>query len=609
MASPAIRKSARIKLYQQKQQKLLELLAKDDSENDSEDDEELESCEQNNEGDTDNVNGTNIIDSSDDDEEVFSDEDLQVDLVDSSDNEEEDEQQNCNPVDDEIWTSKVKPIPQFAFDDASSGVKIDVNEESSPRDIFDKIFSKDIVDTLINATNNYGKTLLSSDVSTTGKRKGKRRKFRELDKDEFGRFIGLCLLQGQTRSPTIRKLFSKDPLYYHPIFGVTMSGRRFQQILRCFTCELVEDSEDKLTKIRPLVNMVRKSFQEAFSPNKNLSLDESLLLFRGRLSIRQYIKIKAAKYGIEFFELTTPDGYVLNFEVYEGKDSKTSEVKGEKTQNIVLRLMEPYLSRGHHVYMDNYYNSIRLSERLLQSQTHSTGTLRSNRKGNPKDVIAKKLKKGELVWKRKGDVYISKWKDKRDVLSITTAHHPALIEVANRYGIKKNKPTDIAAYNDNMGGIDRADQMVSYYSSPRKTIRWYKKVLFHLLDLCVWNSFYIFKQFHGKGAFLDFRDSLIRSLIQLPSEISDGKDLQKKNVSLSRSSNKSASPQSVSNSGISKPHYLEKIPLRESTTKKSSFLRCRQCSKHKIRRETSYRCRDCIDHPPLCPTCVEAFHN
>lgn len=77
-------------------------------------------------------------------------------------------------------------------------------------------------------------------------------------------------------------------------------------------------------------------------------------------------------------------------------------MKGEKTQNIVLRLMEPRLSKGHHVFIDNYYNSIRLSERLLQS--HTTGTLRSNRKVNGKEVIAKKLKKGELVWKRKGAV-------------------------------------------------------------------------------------------------------------------------------------------------------------------------------------------------------------
>lgn len=339
-------------------------MAKSDSENDSEDDQENLVCSN---GSTDKSD-SQLSDDERGDQEALSDEECD-DAQDESSDDEEDQQNDDTGDDTEDWNSVVKPIPEFAFDESSSGVKIDVSEHSSPRDIFDKIFSREIVSTLMDATNSYGKNLYNTELKSV------KRKFREIDADEFGRFLGLCLLQWQIRSPTIRKLFSKDPLYYHPIFGATMSGRRFEQILRCFSCELVEDTEDKLTKVRPLVDMMRKSFQEAFSPKKNLSLDESLLLFRGRLGFRQYIKIKAAKYGIEFFELTTSDGYVLNFEIYEGKDSKTNELKGEKTQNIVLRLMEPYLSKGHHVFMDNYYNSIRLSERLLQSNTHSTGTL------------------------------------------------------------------------------------------------------------------------------------------------------------------------------------------------------------------------------------------
>lgn len=45
-----------------------------------------------------------------------------------------------------------------------------------------------------------------------------------------------------------------------------------------------------------------------------------MLLFRGRLSFRQYIKTKKAKYGIKFYVLTTSDGYRLNFKMYQGKN-------------------------------------------------------------------------------------------------------------------------------------------------------------------------------------------------------------------------------------------------------------------------------------------------
>lgn len=42
--------------------------------------------------------------------------------------------------------------------------------------------------------------------------------------------------------------------------------------------------------------------------------------------------------------------------------------------------------------MDNYYNSVELSNLLYKQKTHTTGTLRSNRKKNPKSIIRKTLK-------------------------------------------------------------------------------------------------------------------------------------------------------------------------------------------------------------------------
>lgn len=80
---------------------------------------------------------------------------------------------------------------------------------------------------------------------------------------------------------------------------------------------------------------------------------------------------------------------------------------------------------------------------MLEKKTHTTGTLRSNRKGNPKDVVQKKIKKGEHIWKRKSSVYVSKWKDKRDVLCITTKYQPKIILSKNKYGQEKLKPIEI----------------------------------------------------------------------------------------------------------------------------------------------------------------------
>lgn len=77
--------------------------------------------------------------------------------------------------------------------------------------------------------------------------------------------------------------------------------------------------------------------------------------------------------------------------MYRGKDA--SAETGKKTQNIVLKLLEPYVLKGHHVFMDNFYNSVELSQKLLDLRTHSCGTLRKNRKGNPRVLTSLKLKK------------------------------------------------------------------------------------------------------------------------------------------------------------------------------------------------------------------------
>lgn len=352
------------------------------------------------------------------------------------------------------------------------------------------------------------------------------------------KFLGLCLLRAELKLPVLRKAFSCDPLHYHPVFPATMSGKKFEHILRCFNSfeGTPVNRADRLHKVSLILEKLINNFQANFSPNEALSLDESTyeLLWRGRLVFKQYIKNKKYKYGIKFYEPCTPDGYVLNIEIYKGKTDGVAN--GSKINDLVNRLMKPYLNKGHHLYMDNYYNSIDLSNQLFKQKTHTTGTLRRNRKKNPKSIISfKKMKPGQHVFSKKGPIYVSRWRDKREVYSITTGHLPKMITVNNRYGKQMLKPKHISEYNMNMSGIDRSDQMVSYYSSPRKTIRWYKKVIFifHLLDISLWNSYFLYKKTltTSNFRFLDFHEAIVKKLIHLPENVIHGNQLVKnKNI-------------------------------------------------------------------------------
>lgn len=134
----------------------------------------------------------------------------------------------------EKWYSNIKPIPEFVFDTEHSGIKIDINDNSSPREVFDQLFTEDIVQMLVYATNAYGKELYDKPAPST--RKSPKPIFRETTAAELMKFFGLSLLLGQSTYPTIPMAFSKNSLYYRPIFGATMSGRRFLTLLRTFNC-------------------------------------------------------------------------------------------------------------------------------------------------------------------------------------------------------------------------------------------------------------------------------------------------------------------------------------------------------------------------------------
>ncbi|XP_057310036.1 piggyBac transposable element-derived protein 4-like [Hydractinia symbiolongicarpus] len=248
--------------------------------------------------------------------------------------------------------------------------------------------------------------------------------------------------------------------------------------------------------------------------------------------------------------------------------------------------MGNFLGKGYHLFTDNFYNSFELAKHLLGESTYICGTLRSNRKSNPKEVTKAKLKKGESISRSREVVTVAKWKDKRDVLVISNMHALEMLEVSNRRGEKKLKPNIIRDYNQNMSGIDQADQMVSYYDCLRKTTRWYKKVALHMIDIFVFNAFCLNSTYGTKKSIsmLKFREMIITDLIG--ERLNDNPPVQ--------------------NNNTNDFHYLVAIPPNEK--KKLPTKPCRVCSKIK-RKETRYQCVGCENRPPLCVgECFKTYH-
>ncbi|XP_020294860.1 piggyBac transposable element-derived protein 4-like [Pseudomyrmex gracilis] len=164
------------------------------------------------------------------------------------------------------------------------------------------------------------------------------------------------------------------------------------------------------------------------------------------------------------------------------------------TGDIVAHFLEPYHRQGRVVYVDNWYTSPALAEFLHDRDTGLCGTVKANRKGMPK--LENKLSRGQIQVAHT-DVWMAmKWEDKRSVRMLSTVHEVDFCPTGKKRRSTDEdimKPTCNYNYNQNMGGADNVDRQLSITETVQKTMKWYRKLFFHLVDLCLSNAHAMYK--------------------------------------------------------------------------------------------------------------------
>lgn len=134
-----------------------------------------------------------------------------------------------------------------------------------------------------------------------------------------------------------------------------------------------EASFDKLYKLRPLLNHLSERFFALFRPGQNQSIDESMIRFKGRSSIKQYMPKKPIKRGYKVWMRCDETGYACQFQIYTGKTDTTIEQSlGER---VVKSLRESLYGKNHRVYMDNFFTSYNLFKFLKTQNIFACGTV------------------------------------------------------------------------------------------------------------------------------------------------------------------------------------------------------------------------------------------
>lgn len=227
------------------------------------------------------------------------------------------------------------------------------------------------------------------------------------------------------------------------------------------------------------------------------------------------------------------------------------------------------------------------------------GTLRKNRRGNSIEVVSKKLKRGELIAREnKSGITILKWKDKRDVLMLSTKHSAEMTTVHKKF-YSCEKPKMVVEYNLGKSSVDLSDQMIAYNSPLRKTLKWYRKLAIELLlNTCMVNSMILFKQVTRKDIQIsDFRMKVALYLTKCRDNDAE--------VSISPRESLLRKPR----------HELQAMPGKARTvrrfckicyqknSKKLGRIIAKSCSKKVV----TY-CKDCAGSPFLCLECFNTTH-
>jgi len=368
--------------------------------------------------------------------------------------------------------------------------------------------------------------------------KSRFQKWKETNASEMKVFLALIFGMAVVVQRDMCNYWTTDTVGRTPFFSETMPRDRFKLLMSMF--HLADKTKipgrtspnyAPLEILGQVYKNVIHRFSSVYYPHQQLSVDEGTIPWKGNLRFKCYNPLKPKKYGLKAYMLCDAvNAYCCKFEVYTGK----LDITISTLDDLMLRLLQKYLYKGHHLFMDNFYSSPLLYCRLASCQVGCTGTVRKSRKGIPADLKEEKVKKGTWSSRSSDNLLLVKYHDKKEVYLMSTVctdtPTPSGKLVRNPAPADEDEPEPqreeimmphlVGVYNKYMNGVDRSDQMVSYYALRQKTMKWWKRLIFHVFNVAVVNAYILYKEYTGnaKMGHRQFRVKLIESMVDVPKE-------------------------------------------------------------------------------------------
>lgn len=430
-------------------------------------------------------------------------------------------------IQNENWVeNRKKPTQQWIPGDFDDRVQdfpkpnYDHLSNMTAMELFELFLTEDIINLLVEETKKYTLFKNCHDQNITS--------------NEIKCFIGILLLSGYNQVPSKRHYWEKDEDVHNILISNAMRRDRFFQIMRYIHCSDNNniDSYDKAWKLRNLMEKVKTRCVEMFVPVQNLNYDESMIKYFGRHSCKQFIRGKPIRFGYKMWCLNSADGYLINFDIYQGKlpGGKPSyeTIFGKCTAPLVYfieKLPTEKRNLSYRIFCDNLFTSANLLSFLKYRGYSGTGTIRENRLGKDFPLSGKKIfskkQRGEyecIIEKNDGILY-ARWMDNSVVTAASSSIGVKPTNNVSRYSQKEKKkisvlrPLIIGEYNKYMGGTDLMDQNISTYRIGIRGKKWWWPIFTWLIDVCVNNAWILHKKKMPNISQLQFRREIVKTLL------------------------------------------------------------------------------------------------
>jgi len=154
-----------------------------------------------------------------------------------------------------------------------------------------------------------------------------------------------------------------------------MSRNRFNELTRYIhfndNSKAVTNREDqnydRYFKVCPLLNLLREACLK-IEPEEKTSIDEQIIQYEGRNSLRQYLPKKPQKWGFKVLARCGVSGITYDFCLYDGKGPTVEQSCGYQPGDFVVKLCET-LAKGKSFKV--YFDNCSVIKTLLHTRCHS----------------------------------------------------------------------------------------------------------------------------------------------------------------------------------------------------------------------------------------------